>query len=102
MATLLTVDDGTSRQSHNHRGHGTSYQRLKSQSQTENNAPESELSDGEDDFDSSAARWLEHSLIKPLRALQELPSYPNLLCLLKILITVAVTSCSAERVMSRV
>lgn len=45
---------------------------------------------------------LTYSLVKPLRALHELSSYPNLLCLLKILVTIAVTSCSAERVMSRV
>lgn len=50
----------------------------------------------------SAARWLEHSFVKLLRALHELSSYPNLLCLLKILVVIAVTSCSAERVMSRV
>jgi len=47
-------------------------------------------------------KWLEFSFVKPLRALEELSSFPNLLCLMKILVTVAVTSCSAERVMSRV
>jgi len=34
--------------------------------------------------------------------LEEISSFSNLLCLFKILTTVAVASCSAERVMSRV
>ena len=37
-----------------------------------------------------------------MRALDELSSFTNLSCLMKILATIAVTSCSAERVMSRV
>jgi hypothetical protein len=40
--------------------------------------------------------------VKPLRALEELSSFTYLSCLIKILATVAVTSCSAERVMSRI
>ena len=60
--------------------------------------------DSEDEAESGASsmRWLEHSFVKPLRALEQLSSFPNLLCLMKILVTLAVTSCSAERVMSRV
>jgi len=42
------------------------------------------------------------SFVKPLRALQQLSLFPNLLCRLKILVSVPVTSCSAERIMSRV
>ena len=37
-----------------------------------------------------------------MRALEELSSFTSLSCLMKVLATVAVTSCSAERVMSRV
>jgi len=40
------------------------------------------------------------SFVKPLRALQQLSLFPNLLCLLNILVSVPVTSCSAERIMS--
>lgn len=46
--------------------------------------------------------WEHQSFVKPLRCLEELSSFTNLLFLYKILATVAVTSCSAERVMSRV
>ena len=46
--------------------------------------------------------WENHSFVKPLRCLEELSSFTNLSFLYKILATVAVTSCSAERVMSRV
>lgn len=103
LATILSVDDlvDTSRRSHNHHGRGQS----KEQHQTpDRHAPDTdnEISEDDDDIEISAARWLEHSFVKPLRALHELSSYPNLLCLLKILVTIAVTSCSAERVMSRV
>ena len=37
-----------------------------------------------------------------MRTLEELSSFTSLSCLMKVLATVAVTSCSAERVMSRV
>lgn len=46
--------------------------------------------------------WINRSFVKPMRALDELSSFTNLSCLMKILATIAVTSCSAERVMSRV
>lgn len=46
--------------------------------------------------------WVNRSFVKPLRALEELSSFTSLSCLIKILATVAVTSCSAERVMSRI
>ena len=42
------------------------------------------------------------SFIKPLRLLLELSGFPNLLCMYKILVSLAVTSCSAERSISRV
>lgn len=50
----------------------------------------------------SNKRWERHSFLKPLRALEELSSFSNLSCLMKILASIAVTSCSAERTMSRI
>jgi hypothetical protein len=47
-------------------------------------------------------RWIDHSYIKPLRVVTEVSSYPNLAVLYKILASLAVTSASAERVLSRV
>ena len=46
--------------------------------------------------------WANHAFIKPLRAIMELSGFPVLTWLYKILVTLAVTSCSAERAMSRV
>ena len=46
--------------------------------------------------------WVDRTFVKPMRALEELSSFTSLSCLMKILATVAVTGCSAERVMSRV
>lgn len=50
----------------------------------------------------STTSWIEHSFIKPLRCLAEISSYPHLTHVYKILATLAVTSTSAERVLSRV
>ena len=46
--------------------------------------------------------WAEYGFIKPLRIIMELSGYPSLTCLYKILVSLAITSCSAERAMSRV
>jgi hypothetical protein len=46
--------------------------------------------------------WENHTFLKPLRTLQELSSFTEWHYLVKILATVAVTSCSAERILSRV
>ena len=48
--------------------------------------------------------WVNRTFVnvKPMRALEELSSFTSLSCLMKILATIAVTSCSAERAMSRV
>ena len=54
------------------------------------------------DDDQTSNNWIDYSFVKPLRALEELSLFPNLLCFVKILTTIAVTSCSAERAMSRV
>ena len=46
--------------------------------------------------------WANHGFIKPLRAIMELSGFPVLTWLYKILVTLAVTSSSAESAMSRV
>jgi hypothetical protein len=59
--------------------------------------------DSETDKDShNVNKWIDHSFIKPLHVIDELSSYPHLTALYKILASLAVTSCSAERVLSRV
>ena len=50
--------------------------------------------------DESLNTWANHGFIKPLRAIMELSGFPVLTWLYKILVTLAVTSCSAERAMS--
>lgn len=47
-------------------------------------------------------KWIDHSFIKPLRLLTEISSYPHLAVIYKILTSLAVTSASAERALSRV
>ena len=46
--------------------------------------------------------WTDYSYIKPLRVIYQLSAYPTLTTLYKILSSLAVTSCSAERTLSRV
>ena len=46
--------------------------------------------------------WTDHSFIRPLRVVTEISSYPHLAVMFKILASLAVTSASAERVLSRV
>lgn len=46
--------------------------------------------------------WIDHSFIKPLRVLSELSGFVNLSCMYKNLASLAITSCSAERTMSKV
>lgn len=68
-------------------------------------APAPEVSVGESETrmtEHCTKRWEDHTFLKPLRALLELSSFTELQYLVKILATVAVTSCSAERIMSRV
>lgn len=48
------------------------------------------------------AKWIDHSFTKPLRVLAELSGFDNLSCMYKNLASLAVTSCSAERAMSKV
>lgn len=62
--------------------------------------------DSDDDEDKKthehSEHWIESSYIKPLRVIWQLSGYPTLTSLYKILASLAVTSCSAERVMSRI
>ena len=46
--------------------------------------------------------WLRRGFIKPYRCLLQLSGFPNLNRLYKILLSLSVTSCSAERTMSRI
>jgi hypothetical protein len=55
-----------------------------------------------DTTDDSLNSWASYSFIKPLRAIMELSGFSTLTWLFKILETLAVTSSSAERAMSRV
>ena len=47
-------------------------------------------------------KWIQHGITKPLRVLGDRSGFNSLSCLHKNLASVAVTSCSAERAMSRV
>ena len=51
---------------------------------------------------SARASWIEQSFTKPLRVLGELSGFDSLSCMYRNLASLAVTSCSAERAMSRV
>lgn len=61
--------------------------------------------DSEDDGNVSVSdfvHWTDYSFVKPLRVIYQLSAYPMLTTLYKILSSIAVTSCSAERTLSRV
>ena len=47
-------------------------------------------------------RWTDYSFVKHLRVIYQLTGYPTLTEMYKILSSIAVTSCSAERCLSRV
>ena len=47
-------------------------------------------------------RWIRHKFLQPYRLLHQLSGFPTLLTLYKVLVTIAVTSASAERAMSKV
>ena len=65
----------------------------------ENEVPQ-ELDD-EIDIETPPRNYLMHSYVKPLEVLYQLSGYPHLLRLYWILVTLPVTSCSAERALSR-
>ena len=64
---------------------------------------EEELEEGtvQTDAMDSLNTWTDHSFIKPFRAVTELSGFPALTWLYRILVTLVVTSSSAERAMSR-
>jgi hypothetical protein len=53
------------------------------------------------DTEQNAEKWMKNSFIHPLCILLELSGFPCLLSLYKNLVTIPVTSCSAERSMSK-
>ena len=55
-----------------------------------------------DNSRTATTRWINYSFVKPLRVLGQLSAYPHLLSIYKILSSLAVTSTSAERALSRV
>ena len=52
--------------------------------------------------DHTETSWIQSGFIKPLRVLQKLSGFTSLHYIYKVLVTLPVTSCSAERAMSRV
>lgn len=65
--------------------------------------------DGDDgvDVDDNASmsdfeHWTDYSYVKPLRVIYQLSAYPTLTSMYKILSSLSITSCSAERTLSRV
>ena len=59
--------------------------------------------DADNDNDSEVANlWIRQTFLQPYRLLYQLSSYPTLLTVYKILVTVAVTSVSAERATSKI
>ena len=75
----------------------------KTETQIENN---DEALDDDDDAEpepkSKQSSWADHSFLKPLRVLQELSGFSTLNVLYKILVSIPVTSSSAEQAMSKV
>lgn len=57
--------------------------------------------DEERDYTEEFASWKLHNFLKPLQMCYQLSGYPNLLQLYWILVTLPVTSCSAQRTLSR-
>jgi hAT family C-terminal dimerisation region len=45
--------------------------------------------------------WTDYSYVKPLRVIDQFSAYPMLTAMYKILLSIAVISCSAERILSR-
>lgn len=95
LYTLISVDDLMSSDARSMQ---------KAHSDSEYNDKEDDL-DVQDDAESQLnklQRWAEQGFVKPLRALQELSGFPSLNVMYKILVSLAITSSSAERAMSRV
>ena len=70
----------------------------------DNDAANDDKDDDDDDEEeeenvsvSDFMHWTDYSYVKPLRVIYQLSAYPTLTTMYKILSSVAVTSCSAER-----
>ena len=73
----------------------------------DNDAANDDKDDHDDDKEENVSvsdfmRWTDYSYVKPLQVIYQLGAYPTLTTVYKILSSVAVTSCSAERTLSRV
>jgi hypothetical protein len=74
---------------------------------SESSDSERDVSDDDNDIiagcrKTTVTSWTDYGFIKPLRLLQQLSGFTTLHYVYKILVTLPVTSCSAERAMSRV
>jgi len=58
-----------------------------------------ESDDEETNDQAKPINWAEYSFIKPFRIILQLSGCPSLTCLFKILVSLAITSCSTERAM---
>lgn len=68
----------------------------------DNDAANDDKDDDDDDDEENVSvsdfmHWTDYSYVKPLRVIYQLSAYPTLTTMYKILSSVAVTSCSAER-----
>jgi hAT family C-terminal dimerisation region len=52
--------------------------------------------------DASCTMWIRHTFLQPYRLLHQLSSFPTLFAVYKVLVTIAITSASAERAMNKV
>ena len=52
--------------------------------------------------DASCTMWIRHTFLQPYRLLHQLSSFPTLFAVYQVLVTIAITSASAERAMSKV
>jgi hypothetical protein len=68
----------------------------------DNDAADDDKDDEETVSVSDFVHWTDYSYVKPLRVIYQLSAYPMLTTMYKILSSIAVTSCSAERTLSRV
>jgi len=74
---------------------------------TESNTANNELLDFQSDDEETNEQakplnWAEYGCIKSRRMIMQLSGCPSLTCLYKILVSLAITSCSAEQAMSRI
>jgi len=51
---------------------------------------------------SSCTMWIRHTFLQPYRSLHQLASFPTLVAVYKVLVTIAITSASADRAMNKV